>query len=242
MKFEEQEKQEFQPIDLMKTVDLLLSRIWIILLTVIVFVVGAFSYTRFMVTPLYTTDLTFYIRSSQIISSDTESVDYNELEIARRITDTYLVVLKSDVVLDAVAERCELGYTTGQIRSMISASAVDETPIIKMTITNADPAHALEVANVIAEAAPARIAAYLEGSAVRILDYPTMPSAPSYPSYRNNVMIGAVVGLVLSCLVIIVKDMLDVHIKTEEDLEELSNLPILGIIPDASGQPRGKRG
>lgn len=236
------EEQEFQPIDLMKTACLLLDRIGIILLTVVLFAVCSFGYTKLAVTPLYTTDLTFYIRSSQITSSETESVDYNELEIARRITDTYLVVLKSDVVLDFVAERCELGYTTEQIRSMISAAAVDETPIIKMTITNADPAHAYGVANAIAEAAPARIATYLEGSAVRILDYPTEPTRPSYPSYTRNVLIGACVGLVFSCCAVIVRDMFDVRIKTEEDLEELSDLPVLGIIPDAAGQLRGKRG
>lgn len=240
--FEEQEKQELQPIDLMQTVNLLLSRIRVILLTVVVFAVAAFGYTRLLVTPLYTTGLTFYIRSSQEVSQNADSVDYNELEIARRITETYLIVLKSDVVLEAVADQCELGYSAAQIRSMISATAVEETPIIKMSITNADPEHAVEVANVIAEVAPTRIAEYLEGSAVRILDYPKVPTGPSSPNFRSNVMIGAVVGLVLSCLAVVVIDMLDVRIKTEEDLEELSDLPILGTIPDMDGAVRGKKG
>ena len=41
--FEEQEKQELQPIDLMQTVNLLLSRVWVILLAVVVFAVAAFG-------------------------------------------------------------------------------------------------------------------------------------------------------------------------------------------------------
>lgn len=229
--FDEQEMQALQPIDLMKTVNLLLSKLWLILLAAIIFAVGSFGYTKLMITPMYSTNLSFYIRSSQAIVENTDSVNYNELEIARRITDTYLIVLKSDVVLDAVAEQCELGYTTAQIRSMIGASAVDETPIIRVYISNANPEHAVEIANLIAEVAPTQIAEYLEGSAVRILDYPKMPGGPSSPNVRSNVFIGAAIGIVLSCLLIILLDMMDVRIKSDEDLEEISDLPILGAIP-----------
>ena len=45
-------------------------------------------------------------------------------------------------------------------------------------------------------------------------------------------IIGLLVGTVLSAAVVVTRDFMDGRIKGEEDLAEISDAPVLGIIPD----------
>ena len=87
------------------------------------------------------------------------------------------------------------------------------------------------IANAVAEVAPGEIESFVEGSSTKIVDYAKVPESPYSPSYRKNIMLGAAVGVVLIVAILTVRDLLDVRIKREEDLLEISDLPVLGRIP-----------
>ena len=49
---------------------------------------------------------------------------------------------------------------------------------------------------------------------------------------------GLAVGIVVAAVAVVLSVLLDVRIKSEEDLQQISDLPVLGTIPDLAAEHR----
>lgn len=224
-------EKETMEIDLLRLFWVLVHKLWLILLVGVLAACIAFGFTKYCVTPLYRTSVTIYVNNSR--SASAESVTYSDLNAAQQLVNTYVNIISSDAVLEKVAEHGAFPYTAAELRGMMSASAVSDTEIFRVYIVNPDPAMAAEIANTIAAVAPDEIAEIVEGSSVKIIDYAKVPTGRYSPSYSKNTLLGAMLGVVLTAGIIILRDLFDTRIKSEEDLEQLfPDTPILGVIPD----------
>lgn len=224
-------EKEVMEIDLLRLFWVLVHKLWLILLVGVLTACIAFGFTKYCVTPLYRTSVAIYVNNSR--SASAESVTYSDLNAAQQLVNTYVNIISSDAVLEKVVEHGAFPYTAAELREMMSASAVSDTEIFRVYIVNPDPAMAAEIANTIAAVAPNEIAEIVEGSSVKIIDYAKVPTGRYSPSYSRNTLLGAMLGVVLTAGIIILLDLFDTRIKSEEDLERLfPDTPILGVIPD----------
>lgn len=234
------ENEEYLEIDLKEIFYILWSRAWIIVTAGIVTAVIAFCYTYFLVTPLYQSSTSLYVNNINVNSNAT-GYSSTQLQAAQGLAATYMVILESRSVIEDVIEETELPYTYEQVKSMISASAVNETEIFKVVVTNPDPVVAADIANAIADILPGKIAGIVEGSSVRIVDYAEVATNRSYPSYKKNVVIGLAIGLVLSAGVIVLLNLLNESITSEEYLTRTyGDIPLLAVIPDSTSTKKSK--
>ena len=58
-----------------------------------------------------------------------------------------------------------------------------------------------------------------------------VPTSPSSPDHRKDLLVGLAAALVLAAAVAFVREQLDDSLRTKEELERQSGLPVLGIIP-----------
>lgn len=224
--------EEITELDLKQIIEILLAKIRIIIILTLLFGVAAFSYTYFLVTPLYTSSFSMYVYNAK--SAQGEKTNSSDLDASKRLVNTYVAIIKSNSVLEKVEKAANLGYTANEIREMMSADAIDNTEMLRVYIKNANPEHAAMLANTIAEVTPNELAYYV-ASSVKVIDYATPAKEPSSPNIKNNVAIGAFLGLILSITFVLLKEIFDVRIKTEEDLERMFHLPVLGAIPEING-------
>lgn len=78
---------------------------------------------------------------------------------------------------------------------------------------------------------------------VSVLENAEIPGGAFRPSYRNNLTIGGVLGLIFGLLLIVLFDILDNTVKSREDLEVcLPGAPFLGIVPiiDIAAHSKGE--
>ena len=226
-------------IDLLALARAVWKRIWAVIAAVLVGAAAAFSYAEFFITPLYEAKAMLYVNNSSIsVGSTSSSISSGDLTAAQSLVQTYIVILKSRQSLEAVIEQAELPYTYEQLASMVSASAVNETEIFEVTVTDADPEEAELIANTIADILPDKIAEIVEGSSVRIVDYAVVPAYPVSPSVTKYTLIGFLLGGVLSVGVIVLMELLNESIRSEDYLIQTYNLPILAVVPamTASGK------
>lgn len=219
-----------QEIDLLELLMAYLHKWWLIVLCGVLAGGIALTYTYFGITPLYRAGVSVYVNNSR----SGQSIDYvtsSDLSTSKMLVNTYVNIISSDTVLEKVIEEAALGYTPDQLRDMLSASQVDETEIFRVYITHPDPQEAARIANAVAEIAPAEIEEFVEGSSCKIIDYANVPQARISPSYSRNTLLGAMVGCVLIVGVLTIQHFMDVRLKSEEDLEDLFELPVLGQIP-----------
>jgi capsular exopolysaccharide synthesis family protein len=75
------------------------------------------------------------------------------------------------------------------------------------------------------------LAGHLKTNNVHILDAALVPSAPIAPNVSRSVGLSVVVALVLAIALAFLLDMLDLTVKTQDDIERTIGLTFLGLIP-----------
>lgn len=228
--------EETVELDLREVFAALLERIWLIILSAVLMASLVLGYTAAFVTPQYRASVYMYVNNNSSNNSGNNAISSSDLAVALKLVNTYVNIIKRDAVLDTAAERIakETGevYTSAQLRGMLTAESVEETEIFQIQVSHSDPEMAAAIANAIAEEAPAVIASTIEGSSAKVIDRAKVPTTYYTPSYTRNALLGAAVGVLLAAAVVVLQVLLDKRIKSEEDLAKISNVPVLGTIPD----------
>lgn len=221
-------------IDLRELFKVLFKRAWIIMLCAVIVGTSVLVYTVNFVTPQYKANVTIYVNNNS--SRDGTYISSADLAVALRLVSTYVNIIQSNTVLDKVIAEAGMMLSAGQLRNMISAEVVEETEMFKVTVTTPNPQMSADLANAIAAVAPDEIAAIIEGSSAKIIDYARVPTVRSSPNYITNTVIGAVAGAILAIVVILMQHLLDMRVRTEEELTKICSVPVLGVIPDMTAE------
>lgn len=230
----EKKTNEYMEIDLITVFKALWKRIWAILLVMVFCGVAAFFYTSYVATPLYQADILMYVNNSTIsVGSTNVSISPSEITAAESLVDTYLVILNSRSSMDEINKDAGTNYSYDQLSKMITSEAVNSTEIFRVIVTDKDPQEAQTIANSITKVLPTRISNVVDGSSVRIIDTAIVPSERSFPSVSKYTSIAMIIGFVISCVVIVLREMTDQVIHTENYLTQTYNdIPVLATIPD----------
>lgn len=236
----EHKEVEGVEIDLKQVLAAVLYRWWIVMLAMILCGTATFCYAWFGMSPVYSSNVQLYVNNNYVDSPGYSSA---QITASRDLASTYMVILESRNVLDVVAQKTDGKYSYNQLKSMVSAAAINETEVFQVTVTGTDYRDVAVIANCIADVLPEKITAIVEGSSVRVVDYAVENPNPVGPNYRNYALIGAAVGLVLSVILIIVADVSDTTIKSEEYLiQRYGQFPLLAVIPGMETGGYGKKG
>lgn len=232
-----QKNSEYIRIDLMKIAERIIHRLGTVILSMLICGLILFSYAAFFVTPMYEASVLMYVNNSSFsVGSTSFSISSSEISAAKSLVDTYLVILETRLTLNEVIERGELDCTYEDLLEMIRADSVNDTEVFSVTITSADPQEAEHIANTIAQILPDKIASVVEGSSVSIVDYAVVPSEKVSPSISKYMLTGLLLGLLGSCVVIAVIEILDDQVRSENYLlENYASIPLLTVVPDLLG-------
>lgn len=218
----------------MSLIKALLKRWKIILLITVIFCIASFLFTYNFIAPVYSVSTTMYIRNTDNYKGDIYSGD---ILSSQELCNTFSVLIKSSSVMEKVAQNVNadistLGYTASQISSMVSATPITKTSIINISVRSTNPYIAQNIANVISEVAPDEIMGIIGAGHAEIIDKAKISEYPFYPNINQNVMLAGLIGFAFSCIIIILIEILDTSIKSENDLRQITDIPIIGIIPN----------
>ncbi len=234
----EVEEGEVQ-IDLLRLVGALWHRAWIIALAAILFGGAAFVWAKFMITPLYETSALVYVNNSAVSTDSTTSITPNELTAAKSLVETYIVILQAESTMEELASVADLDRDPEELSKMITASAVNETEIFKITATSPDPEEAALIIDTLTGILPNRISSVVDGSSVRIVDNSGVADEKVYPNVTRYTLIGFLLGFLLACAFVVVMELLDDVIHGEEFLSQNYDAPVLAVVPDLSENETG---
>jgi len=216
-------------INISEVVDLVLRRLWIIIVCVAVTTVIAFCYSTFLVEPKYTSVGTLYVRNVEEVKDD--RVDVSEINASQRLVNTYIEILRSDTFTKIIAEDVNLGYSARQIKSMLSMRSLNNTEILQISVNTTNPDHAAVIVNSILKNADEEIIRIVKAGSVEIIDNGDIPLEPTSPNIALNTVSGAVIGAIISLLIIVLIHIMDVSVRGEEDMADRYEIPVLGVIP-----------
>lgn len=211
----------------------IMNRGWLMILVAVLCAVLVFGGTYFFVTPQYQSSAMFYVNNNAFSVGDAAlSISNGDLATSRGLVDSYIVILKTRETLNEVIDYSGVDLSYEQLSGMITAADVDKTEIFRVTVTHPDPQEAEKIANAIAYILPNRISNIIDGTSAKIVDWAVAPAAPSSPSYTGNALIGFLVGLLLTAAVVVMREIFNTTIRSEEDIEQVCPHPVLALVPD----------
>ena len=210
-------------------------RLWSIILASLIGAGMFFGAAYFLIVPRYEASVKLYVNNTSIAVGGTSvSISASELTAAQGLVDTYIVILNSRSTIDQVIKSANLSYSYEDLCDMLTAEPINETEIFQITVTSKDPAEAEKIANTIADVLPGKISDVVAGSSVSVVERAMYPNRRAYPSYSKSVILGGLIGLVLSASAIIFCELLDDKLRTEDALARAyPDIPLLSVIPDA---------
>ena len=222
-------------IDLVRLWNAIWKRAWLIFVCAALCAALFLAVTVLFIAPKYSASAKFYVNNSAVSIGETSlNLSSGDLSASKSLVDTYIVILKSRTCLNDVIDYADLDYNAAQLSSMISASAIGDTAVFEVVVTGTNPEETEVIANAIAHILPNKISNIVEGTSAKIVDYAITPNAPTSPNKTTNFILGFLMGAALSVGVIVLIELFDNTIRSEDDIAENCNYPILAAVPDMS--------
>ncbi len=227
----EKSQAAVRELDIGKLGRLLLKRLWCIALCAAIGAAGMLARTVFLTPDTYTASATVYVYTNNPNQVNYQYTDQSALNTATRLMETYMVVIRSNKVMEAVAARLGYRYDPALIAQSLSVSSVAGTEVMAISATTGDPQLSYDICNAVAEFAPGEIIRVVNAGMVEVIDYASFPDEPDDKGTVQKGLIGAAAGVFLACAVIAVAFLLDKKIHTVRDLSEGFGLETLAAIP-----------
>lgn len=210
----------------------------IVSLTIIgALIAGIISF--FLLTPIYQASTQILVNKNEN-EQQQQSFQTQEIQTNLQLINTYNVIIKSPAILSKVIENLDLNLTPSQLTEKITVASQNDSQVVNVTVEDENPAIAVEIANTTAEVFKEDIEVLMGYDNVHILSPAFLGENPTpvKPNKMLNTAIGAVLGLMIGLGLAFLLEYLDTTIKSEEDVEEILDLPIIGLVsPIPDEQP-----
>ncbi len=217
-----------EEINLKELFDYFIDKIkYIIIATLVCCLIGGI-YTKFLTIPMYKSSTTVILGSNQEGTGITQS----DISINNNLVSTYAEIIKSRRVLEQVQKELNESYTYKELASEISVSSINNTQIIKITVSDNNALNAKIIANLVAKVFTVEVPELYNLDNVHILDVAIEEDEPYNINVAKSSIIGGVLGLVLSSGIFFVIYYFDRTAKSVEQVEEVLQMPILGSVEE----------
>ena len=224
-----------EELDLKELISIFWNKKVHIVLIVAIFMVIGIIYTMAFVTPKYQSSTTLLLaKVSNTTGTQTQDIDTittTEITLNSKLVSTYSELVKSKNVIRTVRANLGINADEEEIRQGVNVSSVKDTELIEITVTNKDAIYAAKIANEIAKVFTDKIKEYYNISNVYVVDEAEVTNTPSNVNHTRDIVIFIFVGLVVAVLYVLIANMLDTTIKSQEDVERVFKVPVLAEIP-----------
>ena len=237
-------------VTIQRIISVLLHRIKFIILATVVMGLLFFMYSRFVIAPMYSTSTMIYVQNYSSAQRANANANTKATTPTKSATDSKKTsneenqkIYPADISASAnLAEICvTLFKNSDEMTALydgctVNVAVTDGTFFITITVDGTDAQKCANVANQLAEKAAEVYHSKFSCGQIGTLRQANVPSAPYAPSNMKNMLIGAAIGFIASCLISILIELIDTTIKSEDDIQEIYGIPIFAEIPDFDNQ------
>ena len=223
-------------IDVLELFHVLLDKIWVIILAGAVAALAVVAATILFITPQYQSTTKMYVLSKQ----DSNTLASQDMQTSLSLTKDYAELIKSRTVTEGVITQLNLDMTHEQLLSKMTVDSATDTRILSISVRDADPYVACEIANAIRDVAANHIKNVMDIDAVNVVETANIPENKISPSIKKNGLVGGVAGVAIAIAIILITYLSNDTIKTQEDVERYLGLSTLGTIPMSEADRKNK--
>lgn len=219
-----------ETISLQEILDVLKKRMKMIAVVTISFMLVAAIISFFFMTPIY--QATSQVLVNQQKNMQNQQITTSEIQSNVQLINTYQVIIKSPAILNIVIDNLNLDMSPSQLASKITVNAANNSQVFNVSVQDPSNKQAVDLVNEIVTVFKQEMPKLMSVDNVNILA-PAQKSeaaSPIKPNKKLNIAIGTILGLMVGVGLAFLQQYLDKTVKTEKDVEELLQLPVLGLI------------
>ncbi len=220
-----------------------LRRYWRSITTVVLLGVLLGAAVSLLSTPTYTSkvSLFFSVRSAGTTSELNSGASFAEGQVT-----SFAKVVTTDIVLDPVIDDLALDTTVAKLAQDISVTVPASTATMDIAVTQGTPEQAFQVASAVAteliEAVDTLSPPLPDGTkpvVATVVKNPQVPTSPTTPKTSVNLALGLLLGLLIGAGQALLRDQLNLTVRTDRDIARVTDAAILGRVPigEANEQP-----
>jgi len=223
----------------------LLHKYWMLVLGTVLLGAGiAFTYNQ-LATPMYTSNISLLIwnrdidkNSMAVNTSDrgiNETIGYNNLvsqslHVAQRLVPAFLKLINSPVVRKSVAEKLYKQKFKDPLEYSFKCKIKMNSCIMDVHVTSPDPLLATAAAVALTKSFSKEQERFMHVKYIQAITPASIPDTPSWPRKKTVLLFALFFSLLLGSVIAFCIELLDITIKTADDIKAFQLLP-LGIIP-----------
>ena len=201
--------------------------------------IAGFSVAAFLIPKKYESHAMLYVENSQ---QNSESVNINDINAAQKLVNTCQIIFKSGTIMDNLIANLNLPYTKKQLDGMITASSVNGTEVMKISVECNDPKEAHEIVNELVELSKIEFSRVIKSGSIEVIDFGEVNTTPSSPNVMLITFAAAVLGVAIAYVMVLINDMFDVAIKPDDNIAQLYDVPVFAEINDFESASSTKYG
>lgn len=213
-------------IDLKEIFYLLLSHWKSIFLAMLIGAAIFGAYHTFLLKPSYQADASIYITSTDSM------ISFSDLQLSAALTDDYANIIKSRTVLNRVIDELDLNLNYRQLGALISVDNPDSTHIVDIKVTCDDPELSRNITNALMNISVDQIYQVIGSGEPTVIDYAMAEAVQDVtPSLKKYLMLGALLGALIVCAIVVLRMLTDTTLKTVDDIDRYLHIPVLAAVP-----------
>lgn len=192
----------------------------------------------FIIQPKYKATVKVFI-GKQVASMNNEQVnvgyDNSEVNMYQNLMGTYAQIITTTNTVGNALKQIGLEASMKNVNSVMKELDVEpgkNTQILTLSYTSTDKAEVVPVINSITNVFVKQSKVLIPNGSVHVIESAVQPTYPVSPNKPLYIIIGFIIGLVVSVGLAFLFDFLDNTVKTTNELEELLGYPVIGAIPD----------
>lgn len=205
-----------------------ISKLVFVIITVVAIVIIGNVYHILCRVPLYQSNTTIVLAKEL---KEEQTYTQSDLLLNQNLVATYSQIIKSRNVLEQVIRDEHLEYSVAELSSRVTVSSVEDTEIIKITVSDADAVRAKNVANAIVPVFSEKVKQIYNIDNVNVVESAMEAEQPYNIRYGKENMIYILVGFFASSAVLFMIYYFDTSIKSIEVIEDKFDLTVLGVVP-----------
>lgn len=236
----ENSKEEQNTIDLHQLLILLRNHVKMILIWTLVAGIVGFATAQFVVVPKYTANVELLVNRKTNSKND-DAYAYNDQQADVQYINTYKDIITNQVILDRVSHELngsqvarKYGRTynvpASELKDDIKITNQQNSQVFSVAVTTDDAQKSAAAANTIADVFKKQIKKIMAVNNVTIVSRASVPTAQSFPNVKLFTLAGAVLGLLISVIYLIIKQLLDTTVKADDFMTTGLGLTNLGHI------------
>ena len=218
---------------LLELLSLLRKNLKLVIALPVVFALAVAVYAFAAMPSVYTSEVSIYaLTKTDSAITGANGASYSDLNASQMLANDFAELVENKQIQEKAAKLCGLEDLEDYKLEVVSSTT---SRVIKVDVTGADAAKSARIANALAAVVSKTSKQVMNLDAVNIISKAEVADVPSGPNRKMYVAVAFLAGLFLAIALVVLKDMLNTSIRSDEEIEELLGLPVVGRFPYAEG-------